>query len=127
MRSDILQRLGLGALAEIKNNPTFPVKTGNLKNTATWISFVGETTFIIHFDETLAPYIKYLENGTKEGEYKDKKGKTRYYKGSKKHVGFISERATNDILTYLAKQFNIQGKYTLLNNKKQVFKGGIGQ
>jgi hypothetical protein len=112
MRADILQRLGLGAIAEIKNNPTFPYKTGNLKNSATWISFVGETTFIIHFDETIAPYIKYLEYGTIN---------------SVKHVGFISERATNDILNYLAKQFNIQGKYTLLNNKEQVFKGGIGQ
>jgi hypothetical protein len=106
MRADILQRLGLGALAKVKENPTFPYDTGNLKFIATSVSFLGEDTFRIVFDETIAPYIKYLEEGTKN---------------STKHQGFISQRATDDVINYLANVFNVSVGYKVTQGKGEFF------
>jgi hypothetical protein len=106
MRSDVLQRLGLGALEAIKTNPTFPYKTGNLKFNATSVSFLGENQFTIVFDETIAPYIKYLEN--EEGRY-----------NNTKHQGFISQRATDDVINYLAKTFNVTVEYILRQGERE--------
>jgi hypothetical protein len=110
MRADVLQRLGLGALAKIKENPTFPYKTGNLKFNATTVSFLGEDTFKILFDETIAPYIKYLEEGTNN---------------STKHQGFISQRATSDVIEYLANVFNVNVEY-MVQQGKNVMAGATG-
>lgn len=106
MRADVLQRLGLGALAKVKENPTYPYKTGNLKFNATTVSFLGENTFKIVFDETIAPYIKYLEEGTKN---------------SSKHQGFISQRATDDVIQYLANVFNVSVGYAVKQGKGEFF------
>lgn len=106
MRSDVLQRLGLGALEAIKVNPTFPYKTGNLKFNATYVSFIGEDQFTIVFDETVAPYVKYLEDGTKR---------------SSKHQGFISQRATDDVINYLAKTFNVNVEFILRQGETEYY------
>lgn len=106
MRSDVLQRLGLGALERVKSNPTYPYKTGNLKNNATKVTFIGENVFVIYVDSTIAPYVKYLEYGTSR---------------STKHVGFISIRATNDIIEYLSEQFHRIPTVTVFNNEGKRF------
>jgi hypothetical protein len=106
MRSDVLQRLGLGALEAIKINPLFPYKTGNLKFNATYVSFLGESQFTIVFDETIAPYIKYLEDGTKR---------------SSKHQGFISQTATDDVINYLAKTFNVNVEFILRQGEREYY------
>lgn len=121
MRADVLQRLGLGALERVKGNPTYPYKTGNLKNNATKISFIGESVFIIYVDKIIAPYVKYLEYGTESGEYTDKKGNKRFFRGQSKHVGFLSVRATNDIIQYLSEQFHRLPTVTLFNNEGKRF------
>lgn len=112
MRSDVLQRLGLGALARVKENPTFPYATGNLKFNATTVSFLGESQFSIVFDETIAPYVKYLEEGTKK---------------SSKHIGFISQRATDDVINYLANVFNVSVGFVVRQGKREErsFTGGF--
>ena len=114
MRSDVLQRLGLGALARVKENPTFPYATGNLMFNATTVSFLGDSQFSIVFDETIAPYIKYLEN--EEGKYR-----------STKHQGFISQRATDDVIGYLAGVFNVSVGFVVRNGKREQesFTGGF--
>ena len=68
LRADVIQRLGLGALAKIRGNPTFPYKTGNLKWNATSVKFANDS-FTIVFDTTIAPYIPYLENGVEPQVY----------------------------------------------------------
>lgn len=106
MRTNVLQRLGLGALEAVKNNPAFPYKTGNLKFNATFVSFLGEDQFTIYFDETIAPYVKYLEEGTER---------------STKHRGFISQRATDDVIDYLAKVFNVPLQFVVRQGERQYY------
>lgn len=108
MRSDVLQRLGLGAKKAVQENPTFPYKTGNLLFNATKVSFLGEDTFKIEFDETIAPYIKYLEN--EEGLYR-----------STKHQFFISQRATDDVINYLMSVFNVSAGFVVRQGKQTKF------
>ncbi|NCA95552.1 MAG: hypothetical protein EOM74_01080 [Methanomicrobia archaeon] len=96
-----MQRLGLGAMERVRQNARFPYKTGNLKFNATYLKFVGENEFRIVFDTTIAPYIPFLEYGTVR---------------SKKHVNFISERATNDVIAYLAEQFKSPVVYAVETN-----------
>lgn len=107
MRADVLQRLGLGALREVKINPTFPYKTGRLRENATRVEFIRNVGFSIVFDTTIAPYIKYLEYGTKR---------------SSKHIGFIRQRATQDVINYLAKHFQSKIAFVVRNNEGNVFR-----
>jgi len=112
MREDVLQRLGLGALEAVKTNPMFPYDTGRLKFNATYVVFVRGNSFAIVFDEVISPYIKYLEDGTSR---------------SQKHVGFISDRATNDVINYLAKQFRLDNDYTVKYKDRQYQTAGFKQ
>jgi len=116
MRADKTQRLALGALEAIRNNPRFPYKTGNLKYNATYPKY-GENYFSIVFDKTIAPYIDFLEGGTTERTYTRKDGLSIFTHGSKSHVGFISIDATNDVINYLAVQFKAKGGYKVVNNQ----------
>jgi len=109
MRGDVIQRLGLGALVAIRNNPRFPHDTGHLKQDATGVSFIKPNSFTIYFDKTIAHYIPYLEYGTKR---------------STKHVGFISQRATQDIIDYLGQVLNRKVLYTM-DLKDSGKKGGL--
>lgn len=73
-----VSKLGEIARDAIVANPLFPYRTGNLMHNATYVGTDGVT---IVFDEVKAPYILYLEYGTRR---------------SKKHVGFIRWRAVRD-------------------------------
>lgn len=96
IRGIAVTSLSVIALDAIKANPTFPFKTGHLKNDATYI---GTNGFEIVFDAGQssskqtgmqyrgAPYIPFLEYGTTK---------------SNKHVGFISVRALDDATNAIA-------------------------
>lgn len=90
-----LTSLAVLALDAIKANPTFPYRTGHLRNDATYI---GTDGFEIVFDSgdgrassgfamRGAPYIPFLEYGTVK---------------STKHVGFIRVRALDDATRAIA-------------------------
>lgn len=119
MRADILQRLGLGALEAVRNNPTFPYKTGHLKNDATGVTFIKGESFSIYFDKTVAYYIPFLEYGVFPQSYQrmSKNGTMSWVttRGSTKHVGFISERAVADIINYLARALHKRVNYAIYN------------
>lgn len=85
----LVEQLCSVALEEIRSNPSFPYRTGNLRQHAT---YVGTNSMEIVFDEVKAPYIKYLEYGTAK---------------STKHVGFI-ERAVEDACNGIARVINGQ-------------------
>jgi len=106
----------MGALQAVRSNPTFPYKTGNLKYNATYPKS-GENFFSIVFDKTIAPYIDFLEKGVPAQVYTRKDGKSVFTRGSMKHVGFISVRATNDVITYLATEFKARVGYIVRNNQ----------
>jgi len=117
MRADIMLRLALGALEAVRSNPAFPYKTGHLKYDATYPE-TGENYFAIVFDKTTAPYIPFLEGGVEPQIYVRKDGMPVFTHGSIKHRGFISVRATNDVIGYLAHQFHAQaGSYKVTNNQ----------
>lgn len=123
MRSDVIQRLGLGALNAIKQNPSFPFRTGRLKYNALWVDYSRPHTFTIVFDTRIAPYIPCLEYGVEPQMYwKNSTGKMIYTRGSRKHVGFISERATQDVIQYLAQQFRSNVTYQVTNNEGRTYK-----
>jgi len=44
-----------------------------------------------------------------------------YTRGSMRHVGFISERATQDVIQYLAKQFRSEVNYQVTNNEGRTY------
>lgn len=101
----------------IKNASYFPYKTGNLKFNATQGHMVDSNTFVIHFDGTVAPYVVYLEEGTKEHNIPRAFGKDlpfgtfgrfngKFHPGSTKHKGFIKDNCVNDIVNYLSEKFN---------------------
>ena len=122
MRADIIQRLGLGAMETIKQNPSFPFRTGHLKHNAIWCDFSRPNTFTIVFDTRIAPYITYLEYGVPPQMYfKPSINKMVYTRGSSRHVGFISERATQDVISYLAKQFRSENNYQVVNNEGRTY------
>lgn len=110
MRQDVIQRLALGSLNAVRSNPSFPFKTGHLKWNATYHEAFLPNQFSIVFDRTIAPYIKYLQNGTKSGGYFTKKGQPTWNRGSTKHVGF-EDRAREDVIDYLANEFRSNGRY----------------
>lgn len=57
------------ALQAIRSSAWFPLKTGNLRDNATYQrpvpSLIGVSASSIVFDESVAPYIPFLEHGTK--------------------------------------------------------------
>lgn len=124
MRADIIQRLAIGAKSAILANPMFPYRSGNLKKSVFEHTFSKNNFegFSIVFDVLKAPYIPYLEYGVRPQYYWRRSPKKAnlsgvYTRGSSKHVGFISERATNDIITYLAQQLRQPVAYKVINNE----------
>lgn len=120
--TSITHRLAYGALMAVKSNPTFPYRTGNLKHNATY-ALANIDGFQIVFDGTIAPYIPYLEFGVAPQIYyrHSKAGLVMIYTpGSNRHVGFISNRATRDVINYLAKEFHRNVKrVTIIKETKQ--------
>lgn len=92
----------------------FPLKTGNLKNSAVYTEplsqAIGFSSAAIVFDSSIAPYIDFLEYGTAPHDIPGAFGYPlpfgiggrfggKFHPGSKKNVGFIGDKGT-----YLAYQ-----------------------
>jgi len=112
-----LQLLGHSALERIKKRSWFPYKTGNLKFHATKGSLINQSTYLIRFDSSIAPYIDYLEYGTGPHNIPRAFGRPlpfgtsgrfngKFHPGSTKHKNFISEKCVNEIVNYIAHQVN---------------------
>ena len=110
-----LQTLGNTVLNRIKSQTWFPFRTGNLKFHATKGMMVNPTTYRIQFDDSIAPYIDYLEYGTSAHNIPRAFGRPlpfgtsgrfdgKFHPGSTKHKGFISEKCVDEITNYIAKK-----------------------
>ena len=89
-----LKFLEISTLDAVRNMKEFPFKTGHLKWDATY-SISKKDGFCVVFDTTKAPYINFLEYGTKKHLISNAFGRgiTIMHPGSKKHVGFIKQKA----------------------------------
>lgn len=114
-----LEQVGIEVTNLIKRQSWFPYKTGNLKFNATQGAMYDETTFRIHFDSSVAPYVEYLEEGTDPHDIPRAFGRPlpfgiggrfdgKFHPGSKKHKGFISEKSVNAIINYIVTKYEGQ-------------------
>ena len=97
----------------IKQASWFPYKTGKLKFEATSGQLIDRQTYRIKFDSSVAPYVTYLEEGTDPHDIPKAFGRPlpfgiggrfngKSHPGSRKHVGFISNKSVNTIVNYIA-------------------------
>lgn len=96
-------------LRELKKQPFFPFKTGHLKFHATKGELVEEDVYCITFDGTIAPYVEYLEEGTRPHDIPNAFGKGKefgiggrfsgkFHPGSTKHKDFIKVKSVDYII-----------------------------
>lgn len=111
-----LEKEGDYVLALIKNASWFPYRTGTLKFHATQGFLLNKNCYVIHFDSTVAPYIQYLEEGTRPHDIPRAFGYPlpfgiggrfdgKFHPGSTKHVGFIKDKSVNAIVEYFETNF----------------------
>lgn len=114
-----VEQCGIEVTNLIKRQTWFPYKSGNLKFNATQGAMYDETTFRIHFDSSVAPYLEYLEEGTDPHNIPGAFGKPlpfgiggrfngKFHPGSYKHKGFIKDKAVNEIINYIANKYEGQ-------------------
>lgn len=112
-----LQMDGTQILMLIKNSTFFPYKTGKLKFHATMGTMYTPTCYRIHFDSTIAPYVEYLEEGTRPHNIPKAFGRPlpfgvggrfngMFHPGSDKHKDFIKRDCVNTIVNYIAYRWN---------------------
>jgi hypothetical protein len=102
MRDDVVHRIGYACLAGLKALPSFPYKTGNLRNNATVIEFPIRNQFMIIFDKRVAPYIDKL-------------------KKHKKHKDFFRTTATDSIVHTIRSQFHNTSSYKVVSSMGKGF------
>ena len=111
-----LEFLGDSLTSSIKEQPWFPFKSGNLKFHATSGQMFSETTYRIHFSGTVAPYLEYLEEGTRPHDIPRAFGYPlpfgiggrfdgKFHPGSTKHKDFIKNTTVNYIVNYIATKY----------------------
>lgn len=114
-----VEQVGIEVTNLIKRQTWFPYKTGNLKFNATQGAMYDETTFRIHFDSSVAPYLDYLENGTMPHNIPRAFGRRlpfgcfgrfngKFHPGSMKHQGFIENRCVGAIIDYIVTKYEGQ-------------------
>lgn len=107
-----LTELGNEVTDLIKRQPWFPYQSGHLKFDATKGAPLDNTTYRIHFDSSVAPYIPYLEEGTDPHDIPRAFGRPlpfgiggrfdgKFHPGSRKHVGFIKDKSVGTIVQYI--------------------------
>lgn len=109
-RDAMVSEVTASALQAIRAAAWFPVKTGRLRDRATYQatmpSLSGVSASAIVFDASVAPYVGFLERGTGPHDIPGAFGYPppfgiggrfagRFHPGSIKHMGFISFRAYN--------------------------------
>lgn len=117
-------------LRNIKSAYFFPYKTGHLRDDATSGDMFNSTTYLIKFDGDVAPYIEYLEEGTKphdipfafigKGNWKwwypfgdgvpflfgmGGRFNGKFHPGSTKHKNFIKDKTIDMILMYFITKY----------------------
>ena len=125
-----LKVLGDELTVLIKQASYFPEKQGVLKNNATDGTLISQTTYRIKFDSSVAPYIEYLEEGTRPHDipfafvgkgnwvwwypYGDGvpflmgmggRFEGKFHPGSEKHKDFIKDKCVGDIVRYICVKF----------------------
>ena len=124
-----LEQFGRRMVTGIKEQSWFPFKSGKLRSNATSGNMINENTYVITFDSQIAPYVEYLEEGTREHDIPHAFGYGTYYAdrpnpytheipfgvggrfngkfhpGSTKHKGFISNKAVGYILNNIRTQY----------------------
>lgn len=117
MASFNLEQVGINVTHLIKRASWFPYKTGKLKFEATSGSMYTNTTFRIHFDSSIAPYVQYLEEGTDPHDIPRAFGRPlpfgiggrfdgKFHPGSKKHKDFIKDKSVGAIIEYICTKYN---------------------
>lgn len=97
-----LEQVGNDLLTMIKMSSFFPYKTGKLKLQATSGFMQTDTTYRIHFSSVIAPYVEYLEEGTRPHDIPDGK----FHPGSTKHKDFIKDKCVNAIINYITARYD---------------------
>lgn len=112
-----LEQEGNRVTALIKNSAFFPYKTGKLKYEATSGQLYMDNVYRIHFSNTIAPYVEYLEEGTSPHDIPGAFGRKlpfgiggrfdgKFHPGSTKHKGFISVKSVNAIVEYISVKYS---------------------
>lgn len=112
-----LQVEGIQILTMIKHASFFPYKTGKLKFHATIGWMWTPNTYRIHFDSTIAPYVEYLEEGTRPHNIPGAFGRPipfgiggrfngMFHPGSDKHKDFIKRDCVNAIVDYISQRWD---------------------
>lgn len=112
-----LEFLGDTITHNIKGSYYFPFRSGNLKFNATSGTMISSTTYRIHFSSTVAPYLEFLEEGTNPHDIPRAFGYPlpfgiggrfdgKFHPGSKKHKGFIKDKAVLYTVNYIATKYN---------------------
>ena len=106
--SDIVMNL----IKDLQNQSFMPYHTGNLKYNAIK-PIITNSEYGILFSGDIAPYIDYLEYGTGPHLIYDGFGKgiLIHHPGSKKHVGFISDKSVKRVMNQLAVMYNGKVEY----------------
>lgn len=106
---ELASSLTADCLTAIRASAWFPVKTGRLRDSGTYQapmpSVMGASASAIVFDESVCPYIPYLEYGTSPHDIPGAFGYPLpfgiggafdgfFHPGSVKHKGFIEDKAT---------------------------------
>ena len=112
-----VEQIGIEVTALIKRASWFPYKSGNLKFNATQGAMYDDTTFRVHFDSTIAPYVSYLEEGTTPHNIPGAFGRKlpfgiggrfngKFHPGSTRHQGFIGNKSVNAIVDYIQTKYD---------------------
>ena len=112
-----LEQVGNDLLTMIKMSSFFPYKTGKLKFQATSGFMQTDTTYRIHFSSVIAPYVEYLEEGTRPHDIPGAFGKPlpfgiggrfdgKFHPGSTKHKDFIKDKCVNAIINYITARYD---------------------
>ena len=112
-----LEQVGYDVLFLIKRQSWFPYKTGKLKFQATQGSMYSDTTYRIHFSSVIAPYVEYLEEGTRPHDIPHAFGRPlpfgiggrfegKFHPGSTKHKDFIKDKCVRAIINYITTRFD---------------------
>lgn len=113
---DKIDQIGKKCLIEIKRQPWFPYKSGNLKFNATSGKMLSNDTYVITFNSEIAPYVASLEEGSVPHDIPNAFGKGenfgiggnydgKFHPGSTKHKGFISDKSVKAIIKFICKNY----------------------